>query len=384
MKRKYKYIISFFLCAFTATLLGSTENQGKIVRSFQVNKGGNLEVNILSGSGNVIVETWDKNEVSVYVKGFYEEDDSEHLKIYKSGSTIIVDDGGWASDGEAEFIIRIPSKFNVALKTNSGNLVTQGFVEGEVTAVTYGGDIRIGNVKGKVDLNTSGGNITTGELDGMVEINTYGGDIIINSITRDAQVSTSGGDIKIGDVGNYVKANTNGGDIHIDNIGGSADLLTYGGDVVIKNISGNANLKTYGGDIILTGASGFIQTKTGGGDIKLRKLKGSVEAKTDAGDIYVELSPTGKRGSKLTAGYGNITLLIPDNAKADIEAKILVPGGWDNDENNFEIRSEFKSQSYERDTRKDFIKARYLINGGGGKIILETSNSDIEIKKLLK
>jgi hypothetical protein len=384
MKLINKFFIPIFLYAYSVALFAGSENQGKIVKSFQVNKGGNLEVTILSGSGNVIVETWDKSEASIYVKGFYDNDDSEHLKIYKSDNTIIVDDGGWASNGDAEFVIRIPSKFNISLKTNSGDLVTHGFIEGEVSATTYGGDIRIGDVKGKVGLNTSGGDITTGELDGIVNINTYGGNITISSISRDAQVTTSGGDIKIGNVGNYIKANTNGGDIHIDKIGGSADLLTYGGNVVIKNISGNANLKTYGGDIILTGATGIIQTKTGGGDIKLRKLKGSVDAKTDAGDIYVELSPNGKRGSRLSAGYGNITLLIPDNARADIEAIIKVPGGWDLDENNFEIRSEFKSQNYERDSRRDVIKARYLINGGGEKIILETTNSDIEIKRLSK
>lgn len=48
------------------------------------------------------------------------------------------------------------------------------------------------------------------------------------------------------------------------------------------------------------------------------------------------------------------------------------------------IRSEFKEDSSLRDEDKQEIRSKYILNGGGESIKLETVNSDIEIRRLKK
>jgi hypothetical protein len=352
---------------------------GDITRQFNVYKGGSLVVKVASGDIKVI--SWNKDEVDVYLKDVYE-DDFNRIKINKYDNTVEVNDRGWGSDAN-EIVIHIPSKFNINLASSSGDLKVLGNYEGDLNASTGGGDITFDDIKGKVNVSTSGGDVTAGDVVGDISIKTMGGDISVKSVSKDAEISTNGGDIKIGEVGNYIKVTTFGGDIKIDKIGGSVETVTYGGDIIIHQVSGNVTSNTYGGDIALVGANGIVKAKSGGGDISLRRISGSIVASTGSGDVYAELNPNGKENTKISSGSGNIKLFLPENSKVNIEARIKETG-WDEDKYEYEIKSDFKAQSYIRNSANDEISATYILNGGGIKIFLQTTNSDIEIKKLFK
>ena len=353
--------------------------QGDITKQFNVSKGGSLVVKIASGDIRVI--SWNKDEVHVNIKGVYE-DDNNRIKINKYGNTVEVNDKGWGTNAD-EIVIHVPSKFNIDLTSNSGDLKILGIYEGNLEASTGGGDITFDDIKGKVDVSTSGGDITAGDVVGDIFIKTMGGDISLKSVSKDAEISTNGGDIKIGEVGNYLKVTTFGGDIKIDKIGGSVETVTYGGDIIIHKVSGNVISNTYGGDISLAGANGVVKAKSGGGDITLRGISGSILASTGSGDVYAELNPNGKENTKISSGSGTIKLFLPENSRVNIEARIRETS-WDEDKYEYEIKSDFKAQSYIRNSAEDEINATYILNGGGVKIFLQTTNSDIEIKKLFK
>ena len=109
-----------------------------------------------------------------------------------------------------------------------------------------------------------------------------------------------------------------------------------------------------------------------------------MDAETAGGDIEVELTPEGKRGSVLETKGGDIILLIPASAKVTILAEIRVhdrgwgdDGQWGYDE--YDIVSDFKPESKDKDKRG--IRAKYVLNGGGPRVELETMNGDIEIRK---
>ena len=74
-------------------------------------------------------------------------------------------------------------------------------------------------------------------------------------------------------------------------------------------------------------------------------------------------------------------LYIPSSAKVNIEAEIrLHHGGYHDDEyDNYDIISDFKAESKDKDKRG--IRAKYVLNGGGPRIELETAHGDIEIRK---
>jgi DUF4097 and DUF4098 domain-containing protein YvlB len=198
------------------------------------------------------------------------------------------------------------------------------------------------------------------------------------------KVSTAGGDIRVKNVGKSLKANTAGGDIEVGDIGGEASASTAGGDIRVGKVSGKAVLSTSGGDVELKGATGNVSAKTAGGDLKLQGVYGTIEGTTAGGDIVAEIYATGSGGSKLKTAGGKITLNIADNAKANIEAVIKIEDGWSRHSDEYTIFSDFKAENYKKDDNRREIRATYILNGGGDKIILETVNSDIEIKKLIK
>ena len=369
----------FTLLFFTNVNAMDTDNNTK---TYKVNKGGTLVVKV--DPGEVEVTTWDKAEIKITVRGLDEEEE-EDLDIKQSGNTLTLKYDayrGWSQG--VDFLINAPKDFNYEINSSSGEIRINGEIKGYVDLLTMSGEIKLSDVQGNVDVKTYGGEIKTGNLNGRVALNTQGGDIRTGNIkTGPVKIETMGGEIRIRDVDSGLDVKTYGGEIEIGNIGGDADVVTYGGDIRVNNVAGSANLDTYGGDIRLNSASGFVDVNTYGGDLTLYNITGSVDAKTAAGDIYVELNPTGKGRSRLETSMGKVELVLPANAKADIEAEINIKGHYDYNR-DFEIKSDFKAETQNNSKSRKEIYATYKLNGGGEKILIKTVNSDIEIRKAKK
>ncbi|HWP82971.1 MAG TPA: DUF4097 family beta strand repeat-containing protein [Bacteroidota bacterium] len=376
-------ILFLFIASLAGAQTKDVEERGVRSKSFSVNKGGKLEVNVRSG--DIRISPWSKNEVYVQAEGI-DEDDLDRLKMTQSGNRVRVEfrpRGSRWSD-HARFEIHTPSEFDIELKTSGGDIEITGSINGKVTGSTAGGDITLADVGGMVEMTTSGGDIRAQEVKGNARLRTSGGDIELKAVTGEAEIGTSGGDIKVESVGKRLEAKTSGGDIQIGDVGGEVKASTAGGDVKVGKVSGGATLSTAGGNIELRGASGTVMAKTAGGDIRLENITGAIEGRTAGGDIRAELIPSGKGGSELKTAGGDIKLWIPENAKATIEAVISVEDRWGRRRSKYEIRSDFKADSYVEDEEAEEIRAKYVLNGGGELITLETANSNIEIRKLKK
>ncbi len=360
------------------------DNQGSRSKTFTVNKGGTIEVRV--DGGDIKVDTWEKNEVFVRAEGI-DERDLDRLKMEQSGNTVRVElrRGGWGGwrEGHARFEITVPTQFNTDLRTAGGDIEIRGDLNGRVKGSSSGGDVILGNLtRATVDLSTSGGDMRTGDIQGDVTLKTSGGDIELGKVGGNVSVSTSGGNILVESVGKWLTASTSGGDIVIGEVGGEATVSTSGGDVKVRKVAGKAKLSTSGGDIELLSASGDVVAKTAGGDIRLEDISGSIEASTAGGDVRAELNPKGSGRSQLSSAGGEITLYVPENAKATIEAIIRIQGRWRSGKEDYNVRSDFASQTYIRNSDTSEIRARYVLNGGGEDIVLRTVNSNITIRKL--
>jgi DUF4097 and DUF4098 domain-containing protein YvlB len=382
MKRKLFFTV-FMALLVAAPVVAQKEERGVRSRSFSVVKGGKLNVSV--SSGDIRVSPWNKAEVYVQAEGI-DEDDLDRLKITQAGNNVYVEfrprRSSWSRS--ARFEISVPAEFNVEMKTSGGDLEITGPVNGQVSGSTAGGDISLAEVIGTLEMTTSGGDIRAGDIKGNAKLSTSGGDIVVKAVSGEATIRTSGGDISVGSVGKRLDAKTSGGDITIGDVGGDAKVSTAGGDVKVGKVSGAAQLSTSGGNVELRGASGSVIARTAGGDIRLHDITGSIEARTAGGDIRAELIPTGKGRSDLKTAGGDIKLWIPENAKATIEAIIVVQERWGSRRRKYEVRSDFKAESYVEDKDEEEIRARYVLNGGGDTITLETVNSNIEIRKLKK
>jgi DUF4097 and DUF4098 domain-containing protein YvlB len=382
MKQIMKLLFSTIIAAALASGLVLAQEGLTKTKSFTVSKGGTLEVSIRGG--DIYISTWDKNEVFVRVE-FSDEDELDRVRMTQQGNTIrITDRDRWSGDDNSRYEITIPSQFNIDVRTSSGDLTLRGKLKGNVNGETSAGDIRLGDIEGTIDVHTSGGNVRAGKVVGDATLNTSGGDIDVISASGDLNVRTSGGNIRLGNIGKTLQASTSGGDVVIGNVGGEATVSTSGGNIQVGKVSGKASLKTSGGDIELNGGNGLIRASTSGGNVMLENISGSVDARTAGGDIQAELRPSGKGKSRLSSASGAIWLYLPEDSKATIDARIRIQGSWRHEQDTYMVRSDFKAQSSERNEDEREIRTKYILNGGGEMITLETVNSDIVIKKLMK
>jgi len=378
-------LISFFFATINlhAEILNKVSSLGleqERTKSFNVSKGGKLVVNV--NPGEIKINTWEKNEVVVKIRGL-EEDELNNVTMNQSGNTVSIrykPDWGWGND--AEFIFSIPSQYNIEVKTSGGDISINSDITGEVDLNTMGGEIVAKNIKGNSKLNTQGGDILLGNIDGNLNVNTMGGDIKIGDVKGEStRLNTMGGDIRIGVAKSELKATTFGGNIEINGVGGNADVNTMGGNIQVQNVEGNVKLDTKGGNVRARNVKGSVSAVTFAGQIDLTNITGSVDAKTMSGSITVDINPAQNTKSRITTQNGEIEIILPSTAKAEIEAEIRTWGNWGIVRDSYNIKSDFKANDSSDSENDKRVKKLYIINGGGGKIEAKATNGNISIRK---
>jgi hypothetical protein len=361
------------------------DNSGFKTKSFNVTKGGTLDVQI--STGDIKIAVWDKNEVNIKIASEDKEDINSINATLENNSVKIRNNySSWSGlSGDISLSISIPSEFNVDINTQSGDVTQNGSLKGTANIFTAGGDIKIGDVSGRTNLKSNGGDITTGNIGDELALSTNGGDVKTGVVNGKLSINTMGGSVNVNKADKDLTISTMGGDINIGNVGGAADVKTMGGSIGIGKVSGKADISTYGGDISLAGATGNIEANTYGGNINLQNINGSVNADTKSGNIYVDLNPSGGN-SKIKSLNGNVVLYLPGNAKVNISATVISKPYNRNEEKKEMlnlIHSDFETVNLSNvDLNDNKIIAKYAINGGGKNFIeIYAINGSIQIKK---
>ncbi len=362
-----KKVFVFFLMSLVMLSLSVAQKKSDDAsdfqsKSFTVQTGGLLEVDVEPGA--VHIEAWSKDEVVVEAEGI-DERHPDWLTMTQSGNTVSVKyrDTHYKT-GHLVFTIKVPSNFNTDIQTSGGSVKQSNVLTGDFKAETKGGSIKIEHIIGKVDVETGGGSIKAEKVEG------------------DATMKTDGGSIDAGAIQGILHAKTGGGSISLQETGGKVDASTGGGSIKAEHASAWIDLSTGGGSVHVRGAKYGAKVKTGGGSVEMEDITGVVDVSTGGGSIKCELTPGSTGNSTIRTGGGEIELALPENAKAVVEATINLKHGWGRHHKKCTIRSDFKADTYEGDNESDEIHAVYTLNGGGQKIVLETSDSDIEIRKM--
>jgi hypothetical protein len=197
-----------------------------------------------------------------------------------------------------------------------------------------------------------------------VELRTAGGDVGVRNLDAPVRASTAGGDVRFRRITGNVKVHTAGGDARIEDVTGEVTLDTAGGDIGVRHLDGPADLSSSGGDIHVKDSTGSLELHTGGGDIKMQGDDGTIRAVTSGGDIRAEL--VANRGISLSSGSGDITLLLPPDSHASIDAEST--GG--------DVSCDFPLSAAQ------VVAGSHVqgeIGGGGASISLHASGGDIHI-----
>jgi DUF4097 and DUF4098 domain-containing protein YvlB len=276
------------------------------------------------------------------------------------------------------FDLQVPAKFNLDLETQGGG-VDVSKLEGELRAVTAGGDIHTGDVSGPVRVETAGGAIDLANIAQRVEAHTAGGGIHVGNVRGDATLETSGGEIVAGMVQGTLRAETAGGDIVLRGASGPIYAETAGGQIQLGQCGANVRAETAGGSIHVDTARGRVEVETAGGGIDLMQVMSGVRAETAAGPIVAHINAT--RGSfvpsSLETSVGDIHVFVAPDLPLTIDAVIEEAMGH-------QIQSDFplSVRGEQRGFVAGTVEGRGTLQGGGNELKIHTVMGSIEIRKL--
>jgi len=150
-----------------------------------------------------------------------------------------------------------------------------------------------------------------------------------------------------------LNVHTGDGNIRVDAVKGSLQLETGDGDVRLSDVEGSVHTDTHDGNINVRGRLDVLNLRTGDGDI----------------DAEVSALSAPQPGWSLRSGDGNITLQLPSDFRADIDAHT----GDGHMEVDIPIATTVAG-------REHSIQGK--INGGGIAIELRTGDGDIRLRKM--
>lgn len=250
-----------------AVVTASAEVEDKITKSFQVPPGGQLVVAVDRGA--IEVRTADRESVDIEVNRKAGGSRTKAEKILKDHIVTTTQDGnkvevraeykganssGWfgrSPELQVKFLVTVPRKFDVDLKTAGGSVKVAG-VNGKVQAQSSGGSLNFANIEGPLSGHTSGGSITVTGCKGRVEISTSGGSLNLKEIEGDVTAKTSGGAIRADKLTGKSVVKTSGGSIDVSGIKGSMEAATAGGSIsaeLLEQPTGDCSFKSSGGGI---------------------------------------------------------------------------------------------------------------------------------------
>ena len=229
-------------------------------KTLPTSAGAKLSVDVVAA--DVMVSTWNKNEVSVKIYGDDNALEKVDATVEKSGDGVLI---------EIEKKSFLKNLSNLGLRVEV--ITPENYSAGIKTS---GGDVKVRDMKGSFALKTSGGDIGMKNLSGSLDAKTSGGNIRLEKFNGSANVKTSGGNVEVKDVEGSVDAGTSGGDMDIDSKSGAISASTSGGNI----------------KLVYSGENQGIECSTSGGDIDVyvpADFKADVTLKTSAGSVSCEL-----------------------------------------------------------------------------------------------
>ncbi len=269
------------LALFAVAAMTARAEVDVITKTFPIKAGGKLTVDVDRGSIHITTSDSDKVDVKItrelkLVSAAEAKDvfAKHKISLTSTNNEVIIDapnpQKGFSFNNpfsrlRVDYVIAIPAKFDINVKTAGGNIEV-GDLQGQAVVSTAGGDLKFNVIKGPLKARTSGGNITLSKSEG------------------DADVSTSGGHLRLGE------------------------------------IEGNLVANTSGGNITLEKAKGTVKASTSGGDIRVKEAYGTITATTSGGNVFAQLNAQPKAACSLKTSGGNVEVKLDANLALDLSA----------------------------------------------------------------
>lgn len=358
-------------------------------KEFNAAKGKCLDVDLKIG-GSISISGWEKDKVAVTVLFKKTTPDQWDIRFRETADGLGIEATYKGSDHDnissPDFEIRVPSQFDLKLKTMGGAINIQG-VTGEITGRTMGGALELAHLKGSIDMKTMGGDITLKDSDIDGKLKTMGGRVMFEDVTGDVKGSSMGGNVIYTNF--KPRENKDRSDDISGKSGEAVKVSTMGGDINVSDAPDGADVHTMGGNIHIKSAGNFVKAKTLGGNIAVDAIDGRIKATTMGGNITITMTGDPQKGDrevKLESNSGDITLTVPGGLSMDVDIELAYTN---NAQKKYDIVSDFplnleKTDAWDesRGTPRKSIYGKAQIAGAKHKLKINTINGNIYLKKL--
>jgi DUF4097 and DUF4098 domain-containing protein YvlB len=315
----------------------------------------NASIEIRNPRGDVSITAADQPNVEVQAHEMaYADSDSAAKKIFDaeaahvtvSGSAVLVQSNG-NDHGRVNLTIMVPRTAKVTVNASKGDVTASGLGAGiDLTAAQ--GDTHLDAISGPVMMHFAGGkhDFSAHQIDG---------DISAEGDCNDVTLSEVKGKITL-----------NGqifGEVHLENIEAPISIHTPVTDVQIASLPGDMTMNS--DDLRVTETKGNVHVVTHSKDIDLNEIYGDTYVEDRNGTINVE--PAGVYGVEAKNDKGDVELALPPDASATVNGRT----------HNGDVVTDYAlTVSGEEDKT---VSGK--IGGGAARIVLNTSNGDLHIKK---
>ncbi|MFQ5568913.1 MAG: DUF4097 domain-containing protein [Rhodothermales bacterium] len=357
-------LLLFLLAPNASAFQQDRDTEKMIDRSFSVEEGGRLDIEVGDADVEILPGTSDEVHVQVFLEArnmdrardYFER---QHFSVTQHGNTVRVETDAerrfrfsindWRDHPRILVQVNAPSRFNADVRTSDG-------------------DIMVEHLDGDIRLKTSDGDVTAGTLTGShLSLGTSDGDISIDAIEGDdVTFYTSDGDVILGEiVASGISVRTSDGDIRAQRLDGEAEVKTSDGDLRIEAFHGSSlQARTSDGDITIDELISETSTvRTSDGSITIRHAEGDLNVSGSDADIRLNLVNPGEVTA--TTSSGDITITLPSAHAADVYLR--------GDDVRVSSRLDFTG-------RIDDEKADGELNGGGSRIEARTSDGDVTLR----
>jgi len=192
-------------------------------------------------------------------------------------------------------------------------------------------------------------------------------------LSAKAKAKSVSGAIEIMERNSDVWAKSVSGAIEIERILGNVEAKTTSGAIKITKVEGKSIMAdTTSGKVTLQEVTGIIEARSVSGQVKISDSRGAAKSvRTTSGSIWVELMEITESPPDmvLTSVSGDVTLLLPENISAEIDAQTT------SGRISLELKVTIEGEIEKR-------RLRGTIGEGGIRITLKTTSGDISLEKV--
>lgn len=254
-----------------------------------------------------------------------------------------------------DFIVTVPENTSMDVRTNSGDIdVAQ--INGTVDLSSDFGTTTLENVNGAVSVDSKSGSIRVSQVeteDEAIVLATDFGEVSVEKASgENLNIDSQSGSLKLQDVRltEDLVLSTDFGEITLDQVSAdSYELTSNSGSITVDGVKGNLKAYTDFGNINISNATSVtldLLTQSGSIDFAGSLSEGPHSLRSDFGGITITLPSDSAFNVDLATDFGQISSDIPVTVTGNIDEQHQVG----------------------------------TINGGGGKLVVETKSGNLSIQ----